>query len=246
MNVFVQGASRGLGLAFVRKLLADPSIGDVFAASRTARDRLELRRLSEIHPNRLHLLQLDATKEDQIRQAAKVVAERCRLHLLLNVAGLLHDEGMNPEKKLQHVMYETLVRSFSVNAFAPLLVAKHFVPLLVRDDRAIIANISARVGSITDNRLGGWYAYRASKAAQNMFTRTIAIELNRRAVNAICVALHPGTVDTSLSRPFQSNVPANNLFPPDRAAEQLLTVLNGLNPADSGKFFAWDGSTIPW
>jgi NAD(P)-dependent dehydrogenase (short-subunit alcohol dehydrogenase family) len=125
-------------------------------------------------------------------------------------------------------------------------VARHFERLLAHRDRAVFASLSARVGSIGDNRLGGWYAYRGAKAAQNMFTRTLAIEWARSRRNVVCVALHPGTTDTDLSRPFQANVPAEQLFPVGRTVHQLLDVIDRLSPAHSGRFLAWDGSEIPW
>ena len=153
---------------------------------------------------------------------------------------------MRPERRLADVTPEHLQRAFAVNAIGPLLVAKHVQALLPRRDRAVFASLSARVGSIGDNRLGGWYAYRASKAAQNMITLNLSIELRRRARGIICVGLHPGTVDTELSRPFQHNVPADRLFTPQRAARQLLDVIHGLEPADNGGFFAWDAQPIPW
>jgi NAD(P)-dependent dehydrogenase (short-subunit alcohol dehydrogenase family) len=127
-----------------------------------------------------------------------------------------------------------------------LLVAKHFEPLLAHRERAVFASISARVGSIGDNRLGGWYAYRGSKAAQNMFTKTLAIEWARSRRNVICIALHPGTTDTELSRPFQANVPPQKLFSVERTVTQLLAVIDRLTPADSGRFLAWDGTEIAW
>jgi len=179
--------------------------------------------------------------------AASVAAETARIELIINCAGVLHDgASVQPEKRLADVTPESLERSFAVNAIGPLLVAKHFEALLPRQDRAVFASLSARVASIGDNRLGGWYGYRASKAAQNMITRNLAIELRRRARGIICVALHPGTVDTGLSRPFQGNVPADRLFAPDRAARQLLNVIDGLRAEDNGEFFAWDGQPIPW
>jgi NAD(P)-dependent dehydrogenase (short-subunit alcohol dehydrogenase family) len=125
-------------------------------------------------------------------------------------------------------------------------VAKHALPLLPKAGKSVFAVISARVGSIEDNRLGGWYGYRASKAALNQFTRTMAIELLRQKREAVCVALHPGTVDTPLSRPFQSGVKAEKLFTPLHAAECLLTVIDGLTPADNGQLLAWDGQRIPF
>ena len=120
------------------------------------------------------------------------------------------------------------------------------MPLLRHGERSVVVHVSARVGSIGDNRSGGWYGYRASKAAQNMFTRNLAIELGRRAPNLICLALHPGTVDTGLSRPFQRSVPAERLFDPKRAADQLLSLIDSCGPGDSGRFLAWDGQPIPW
>ena len=191
---------------------------------------------------------MDVTVEDSVANAAAAIrAETARVDLLVNCAGVLHDGAdMQPEKRLADVSPVSLQRSFAVNAVGPLLVAKHFQGLLDREARAVFASLSARVGSIGDNRLGGWYAYRTAKAAQNMVTRNLSIELRRRARGVICVALHPGTVDTGLSRPFQSNVPEERLFSPERAARQLLDVIDGLRPEDNGGFFAWDGQPIPW
>ncbi len=241
----VQGASRGIGLALTRSLLADPSFDRVFATCRRPEDDTGLAR--ESNPG-LEVLRLDAADEATISDAATAVrGSSGRLDLLINVAGILHDgEDLGPEKKLESITPEGLRRTFDVNAAGPLLVLKHFHRLLAHDSRSVIANVSARVGSIADNRLGGWYGYRGSKAALNMFTRTAAIELGRRARNAIVVAVHPGTVDTDLSRPFQKSVPSSKLFAPARAAEQSLAVLDGLRPEQSGTFVAWDGTTIPW
>ena len=245
----VQGASRGLGLGFVRGLLERSDVDRVVATSRSPASSDALARLGDAHGEALVTVPLDVRDEGSIEAAAEHVAERCgaRLHWLINCAGVLHEgDGIGPEKKLGDVDPERLRRVFEVNTFGPLLVAKHFVGLLRHDDRAVLANLSARVGSIGDNRLGGWYAYRASKAAQNMCTRNLAIELGRRAPNVICLALHPGTVDTDLSRPFQRNVPAERLFDADVAAARLLGVIDACRPGDSGRFLAWDGQPIPW
>ncbi len=245
----VQGASRGIGLAFVRALLERPDVDRVVATCRAPEASDALARLGSKHGDALVSLRLDVRDEGSIAEAAERVEATCgkRLHWLINSAGLLHDDrGVRPEKKLEDADPARLRAVFEVNAFGPLLVAKHFVGLLRHEERAVVANLSARVGSIGDNRLGGWYGYRASKAAQNMFTRTLAIELARRAPNAICVALHPGTVDTQLSRPFSGSVPAERLFDADRAAHQLLGVLDGCEPEQSGCFLAWDGEAIPW
>lgn len=140
---------------------------------------------------------------------------------------------------------EHLLRDYRVNTVGPALVAKHFLPLLPRDRRAIFAALSARVGSTSDNRLGGWHSYRASKAALNMILRNLAIELVRSHPQAIVAGLHPGTVQTRLSEPFQRGVQPEKLFTPEHSAGRLLSVLDGLAPADSGGVFAWDGTVIP-
>lgn len=247
-QALVQGASRGIGLEFVRQLLAQPAVGRVFAGCRAPDRAEELVALAASEP-RLQVVPLDVTDEASIAQASATVAGATdRLHLILNCAGILHGgaAALAPEKRLADVRPEALAASFAVNAFGPLLVAKHFEQLLAHRERAVFASISARVGSIGDNRLGGWYAYRGAKAAQNMFTRTLAIEWSRSRRNVVCVALHPGTTDTGLSRPFQANVPPDKLFSPERTVRHLLDVINGLTPADTGRFYAWDGSEIPW
>lgn len=244
----VQGASRGLGFALVEALLARPDVDAVVATSRDPGSSEGLQALGSTCGERLRCLPLDVRNEASIEQAATRTAETLgpRIHWLINCAGILHGSGWGPEKQLADVQPDRLREVFEVNAFGPILVAKHFLRLLRHDDRAILANVSARVGSIGDNRLGGWYAYRASKAAQNMFTRTLALELERRARNVVCLAIHPGTVDTDLSSPFQRNVPDEKLFEPSRAAAQLLDVMDARSRKDSGRFFAWDGQEIPW
>jgi len=238
----VQGASRGLGLGFVRALLAREH--RVVATCRAPHEARALRAID--HPD-LTVLRLDVTDEGSVAEAAAQVRRSVgELDVLLNVAGVLHGEGFGPEKRLEHLDRDALEHVFRINAFGPLLVARHFHPLLDHGRRAVLANLSARVGSIEDNRLGGWYAYRASKAAQNQLTRTLAIELQRRSPSVIVVALHPGTVDTDLSAPFQRRVPADRLFDVRRAVRQLLDVIDGLGPDDTGSFRAWDGEPIPW
>lgn len=244
----VQGASRGLGLAFVRALFDRADVDRVVATCRDPEASEGLALLRSERGDALVTVRLDVRDERTIASGAARVAEECgQLHWLVNCAGVLHDgPDLLPEKKLEDVDPERLRAAFEVNAFGPLLVAKHFLALLRHEERAVLANVSARVGSIGDNRLGGWYAYRASKAAQNAFTRNLAIELGRRAPNVICLALHPGTVDTDLSRPFQRNVPVERLFDAKRAASQLLRVIDSCTRDDSGRFLAWDGQSIPW
>ncbi len=249
INAFVTGASQGIGLAFVEALLAWPHCNLVYAACRTPNTATALTALALAHPQRLRLLALDVRQEaDFVIAADTVRRETDRLHLVLNVAGLLHDsaQGIKPERRLEDFNPEALMASIAVNTLGPALAAKHLLKLLTHEQRAVFASLSARVGSISDNRLGGWYSYRAAKAAQNQFTRTFAIEAARRAPNLIVTALHPGTVETALSKPFSGNVAAEKLFSPVQSVAYLLTVIAALTPADSGGFKAWDGSAIPW
>jgi NAD(P)-dependent dehydrogenase (short-subunit alcohol dehydrogenase family) len=233
---FVQGASRGLGLALTRALLHHGGFARVFASARAPEQSAGLAALAATRGDALRLVPLDVRDEHSIAEAAAATRQEvARLHLLVR-----------PERKLGDVDPAMLRMAFEVNAIGPLLVARHFASLLRHDGRAVLANLSARVGSIGDNRLGGWYAYRASKAAQNMFTRTLAIELARSARNVVCVALHPGTVDTDLSRPFQRGVPATRLQAPDEAAARLLAVIESLGPDDHGAFLDQHRRPIPW
>ena len=187
---------------------------------------------------------LDLEDEASIAAAAATVAAGPPPTLVIVATGLLHDSAHGPEKALVELDPAWLARNYAINAIGPALVAKHFLPLMPRGERTVFAALSARVGSISDNRLGGWYGYRAAKAALNQLIRTLAIEDRRRNARGVVVGLHPGTVDTALSRPFQGNVAPGHLFAPDRAAVQLLDTLDGLRAVDSGKLFAWDGAEI--
>jgi NAD(P)-dependent dehydrogenase (short-subunit alcohol dehydrogenase family) len=241
----VQGASRGIGLEFVRQLLDSDPDSKVFATCRHPSSATELAALAEAEPARLRVLELDVTDEETLSRAAEAVGrETAALQLIINVAGVLHGPDFGPEKKLSQVRPEVLRSVFEVNAFGPLLVAKHFHRFLRRDSRSVFASLSARVGSISDNHLGGWYAYRGSKAAQNMFTKTLAIELGRIAPKSIVVGLHPGTVDTRLSKPFQRNVPEEKLLSPRTSVSSMLDVLARASREDSGKIFDFRGVEI--
>ena len=189
---------------------------------------------------------IDIEDEDSIAGAFAALARPIPLRLVIVATGLLHDIGFQPEKNVRALDAGRLARSFAVNTIGPALVAKHALPLLPRDGRSVFAVISARVGSIGDNRLGGWYAYRASKAALNQIVRTLAVETKRTRPGTIIVALHPGTVATDLSAPFRGNVDAERVFTPAVAAAHLLDVIAQLTPDESGGFFAWDGSPIPF
>ncbi|RJS91483.1 SDR family oxidoreductase [Salinisphaera sp. Q1T1-3] len=245
--VLVQGGAHGLGLALVTALLTDESL-HVTATTRDPAAADALSALQQKHgEQRLDILALDITDEDSIARARTHMDERHgRLDLLINCAGLLHDEanGMWPEKRLADIDPAYLARSFAVNATGPALMIKHFADLMTHGERAVLASISARIGSISDNGYGGWYAYRAAKAAQNQLTRTAAIELARKSRALICVGLHPGTVDTGLSAPFHKRVPEGQLQTPTQAAKHLLGVIAQLSPADSGDLFDWAGQRI--
>ena len=193
---------------------------------------------------RSEAIRLDLTDENSIAKAAEELsALRVTPALVVVATGLLHRDGIGPEKSLRELDPEWMLENYRINAVGPALVAKHFLPLMPRNQRTVFAVLSARVGSISDNKLGGWYSYRASKAALNMLIRNLAIEWQRKSAEAIIVGLHPGTVETGLSAPFKGN-PATERFTPAKAAEQLLNVLDKLNPAQSGQVFAFDGELI--
>ena len=243
----VTGASSGIGLAVVADLLDHPGVARVYAVSRGAERSPDLRALVDRHGARLQPIAADITSATALQAlATRVAGTTDAVHLVFNAAGVLHATGLRPEKSLASLRADALSQVFALNAFAPVLLVQALLPLLQHRAPIVLASLSARVGSIGDNKLGGWYAYRASKAAQNQLFRTLSIELRRTHANATCVLLHPGTVDTPLSQPFQGGVPAKRLFTPQRAARQLLEIIARLTPADSGRFYAWDGSEIAW
>ena len=243
-TALVVGGGQGIGLGFVRKLLAEDNLERVYATYRRIESATELQ---EIADPRLCCMQMDITDESQIAAVIQQIqTQTSALHYLINSVGVLHEAEMQPEKSLRQINSEQLLRYFQVNSIGAMLLFKQVQPLIKHQERAILATISAKVGSISDNNIGGWYGYRASKAALNMFIRTTAIEYKRTCPQAILVALHPGTTDTRLSLPFQRNVPPEKLFSVDRTVAQLLTVINGLTASDSGEFFSWDGSRLQW
>ena len=223
----VIGASGGIGAALLAQLQQDERFERVLGLSRRSQPALDL---------------LDEASIAQ--SAAHVAGLGLPLRLLIDATGLLHGQGLQPEKTWQQLDPVQMAQAFAINAIGPALLMKHFLPLLPREGRAVFATLSAKVGSISDNHLGGWYSYRASKAALNQLVRTAAIELRRRQPQALCVALHPGTVATTLSAPFAKT--GLQVQAPDPAAARLLGVIDGLQAADSGGFFNHDGSVLPW
>lgn len=245
IQVLVVGASRGIGLGMVQQLLSDPRVEQLYATYRTR--TAALMDLAAQHPDRLTLIPMDITQEAQIADGIAQIRQQSQgLHLVLYCVGFLHEETIQPEKSLQQIQAEHLLRYFQVNSIGAVLLAKHLPPLLKHSERSVLASISARIGSIGDNQLGGWYGYRASKAALNMLMRTVAIEYSRKCPKTLVVMLHPGTTDTRLSQPFQRNVPPEKLFSVTRTVSQLLHVIETLQPEDSGQFLSWDGSRLPW
>lgn len=221
----VIGAGGGIGAALLDALRASGGYRDVVAFSRASAPRF------------------DITDEASVRDAAASLAPAVPL-LVIDATGFLHDATHWPEKGWRELDPAQMARAFALNAIGPALLMKHFLPLLPAQGRAVFATLSARVGSIGDNRLGGWYSYRASKAALNQLVRTAAIELARSRPQAICVALHPGTVATPLSAPFAKA--GLEVRDPTTAAQELLTVLARLTPAESGGFFDHKGLVLPW
>ncbi len=188
---------------------------------------------------------IDLLSEESIAAAAKEVsAEDTPIRLIVDATGILSDNDLQPEKSLRDLDGAQMARVFAINSIGPALLMKHFLPLLPREGKSVFATLSAKVGSIGDNRLGGWHSYRASKAALNQLVRTASIELKRRKPSALCVALHPGTVDTRLSAPFSKS--GLNVQTPAAAAIKLLATIDGLFPEQSGGFYAYDGTELPW
>ena len=246
-NALIIGASQGIGLGFVQKLLQDGRIDKIYATYRRAETATKLIALANTYPDKLTCLVMDVTDESEIEVCTQnISAEIQKLHLVVNCVGILHDSSLQPEKSLRQINSENLLKYFQINSIAAVLLAKHLLPLFKHPEPSIFACISAKVGSIGDNRLGGWYGYRASKAGLNMFVKTTAIEYKRKSPKTIVVTLHPGTTDTRLSFPFQKNVPAEKLFSVERTVNQLMDVMENLRDIDSGEFFSWDGSKLPW
>nr|WP_067291886.1 SDR family NAD(P)-dependent oxidoreductase [Marinobacterium profundum] len=245
-TALVVGATRGIGQGFVRALLQRD--WNVYASYRDFAGTGTLNALTTAFPGQLHLLQLDLTDESSIGAATGILQQHLDepLELVLCCAGLLHEGDRLPEKSLSQLSGDWLQRSISVNALGPLLLLNHVHPLLVQHTSSQFAVISARVGSISENQLGGWYSYRASKAALNMLMKTAAIEMKRRFPHLQLLCLHPGTTSTDLSAPFSKRVAPEKLFTVERSVRQLLKVLDEARNGPSGRFLSWDGSEVPW
>jgi NAD(P)-dependent dehydrogenase (short-subunit alcohol dehydrogenase family) len=242
MNVVVVGATGGIGSAMVRALAGHSRVGLIHAGSRSGAVPEGLAQSAKVRPFRY-----DYSDEAGLAAALQDCARPGPLNLVIVASGVLHaGQALQPEKSWRALSSAALSETYFVNTIGPALVAKHALPLLAGDRRAVFAALSARVGSIGDNRLGGWHAYRASKAALNMLIRCWAVELAQKNPTALCIGLHPGTVDTAMSRPFQAGVAPGSLFTPDFAANALLKLANDLPEDASGRCVAWDGALVPF
>ena len=223
-RALVIGATGAIGRALVEALAADTRCASVTGLGRQSQPAV------------------DFDDEASVAAAASALRAQGPFHLIVNAAGLLHTPQFMPEKRLGQLNYAQMEATFRANTFGPALVLAHFAPLLDRQ-RGVLAVLSAKVGSIGDNRLGGWYSYRASKAALNMLVKTAAIEVQRSQPNAVLVALHPGTVDSALSGPFRGQEIGR---PPGTAVAELLRVIDSLAPANTGSFRSYNGESLPW
>ena len=242
-SAIVLGASGGLGSAMVAEFLNDPAVGQVFAISSKQQpsglgDPKSARKLvwltSEYNETAM------AEVASQLVPHAGTFSRVCVCH------GLLHSDKLRPEKRLEDITSEALQEIFHSNTVVPALWLKLLFKILKGQTPCIVATMSARVGSLSDNNLGGWYAYRASKAALNMVLKTASIEYARRAKNVKLIAFHPGTTDTALSKPFQSTVPTGKLFTTEFVAEQLAMIMDSAQLDGELSYLDWDGQTIAW
>ncbi|HCG8621651.1 TPA: SDR family oxidoreductase [Vibrio parahaemolyticus] len=235
MNILIVGGNGGIGLAMVKEALVRFPQAQIHATYRRTK--------SDYEHSALIWHQVDVTDETQVKNLSHAVNS---IDWVINCVGMLHTPDKGPEKSLSMVEPDFFLQNIAVNTLPSMLLAKYFTPLLKRSGAPKFAVVSAKVGSISDNRLGGWYSYRASKAALNMFLKTMSIEWQRTLKNGVVLALHPGTTDTALSEPFQANVPEGKLFTPERVASDLMGLIEKAAPQDSGAFLTYDGERLPW
>lgn len=235
-NILIFGATGTIGGALANLAIKNADDAQIFLTGRS-------RKPDQIAPN-VARFQIDLLDENALADLANTIKEAGGINKVIVATGFLHNATIQPEKSVTQIDLSALSAQLSHNLVAPTLVARHFCPLLPRDQRCVFAALSARVGSISDNHLGGWYGYRAAKAGLNMIIRTLAIEMRRRNPQAMVVGLHPGTVQSPLSKPFSKNTKAARLFSPEQSANYLWQVIETLQPSDSGRCMAWDGQPI--
>lgn len=243
----VAGANRGIGLALATALLADEDVRRVIATHRPDAGLDGLQELSARHGDKLILRMLEFERDDSLEDFTRFLNDQAfSIDFAIHAAGILHEGDLEPEKSFTQCTTGNLRRIFEVNSIGPLMVAQALLKAQPRKHPFTFAALSAMVGSIGDNRLGGWYGYRASKSALNQFMKTLSIECRNRFPYATIIAIHPGTTDTDLSRPFQRGVKPGKLYRPAQSAARILDVLRSVGPDQSGQFLNWDGSQIPW
>jgi NAD(P)-dependent dehydrogenase (short-subunit alcohol dehydrogenase family) len=233
-NIVIIGSNGAIGKAFVEYYLKDTSVSNIFAFSRSNTNSTN---------DKLTNLHIDIESEESVANAAKRI-DGHKIDVLITSTGILHSDRIKPEKSIKDINHESFMKILSINAVGPALIGRYFIPLLKKDTKSVIAFLSARVGSISDNKLGGWYSYRASKTALNQIVKNFSIELKRTNPNAIVLALQPGTVDSNLSEPFKRNVAKEKLFTPEQSREFLSDVIENATTNDSGNLLAYDGETI--
>lgn len=234
-NIAVIGSSGALGNAFIEKLSEDYPESALHAFSHNTPKKI----LPKVIYHKINY-----QEESSIAESALIASKNNLLDIVIVATGILHDNDIMPEKSLNELSAHKFRYLFEINTIIPAIIAKYFSNKLRKDSYSIFATLSARIGSISDNKIGGWYSYRASKAALNMIIKNTAIEIARNNKNAIIVGLHPGTVDSKLSKPFQANIPDGKLFTPKFSVDSLIKVLKNLTPQNSGRCFAWDGKEI--
>ena len=233
-KVAVIGSSGAIGSAFVDHYINDQSINSIFSFSRSS---------IGIDNNKVKHFSIDIENENSVQDAAKSV-EEINFDEIIIASGLLHTNEFGPEKSIKDLKADNILKILNVNTVGPAIIGKHFLPLLNKNNKSVMAFLSARVGSISENKLGGWYAYRASKSALNQIIKTFSLELKRTNPKAIIIGLQPGTVDSELSAPFKRSVSKNKLFSAEYSASQLLGVIERVDESSSGNLISWDGEII--
>ena len=235
-TVAIIGSSGAIGNAVAEILLDDDGVEAIYRFSRND---------SNENSDRVKNLYIDIEDEESIKDCIKNLSKDIKFDLVFVATGILHnDNDIFPEKSIRDISQSKLEKVLLVNTIGPALVGKYFIPYLRKDSKSIFAFLSARVGSISDNKLGGWYSYRASKTALNQIIKNFSIEVRRSNPNAIFIGLQPGTVKSFLSKPFEKNVRPENLFTPEYSATKMLEVIDNLSLEDTGKIYAWDGEEI--
>ena len=233
-NIAIIGSSGAIGNASVEHYIKDSSVENIFTFSRNATDHVS---------EKVSSFEIDVESQDSIEKAAGQVKEHI-IDRIIIASGILHTESFGPEKSIKDLNYETFAKVYSINTIGPALIGRYFIPLMNKNEKSVIAFLSARVGSISDNSLGGWYSYRSSKTALNQIVKNFSIELKRINKNAIALALQPGTVESKFSEPFKKNVSKGKLFTPDYSVELLSQVIEGSSANESGSLLSYDGKII--